>query len=85
MLVSLLYVAIFLNLHRQGDLASTSQTTSPATSVYTKSKNKTRGTTMLTKVKKARESSVRSPVNFDIRTAKTYGKNANDFKGCMKL
>lgn len=60
-------------------------TTSIATSDNTKSKRKVRGVMMYTKVKKTHENDVRSPVNFDLRTGKAYGENADDFKGYMAL
>lgn len=40
---------------------------------------------MLTKVKKAHESGVCFPVNFDVRNGKAYGEHAGDFKDYLAL
>lgn len=68
-----------------GDSTSTSHTTSATTFVNTKSKKKVRGVTICTKVKKIPQNGVRSLVNFNLRTKKAYGENADDFKDYMTL
>lgn len=68
-----------------GDSTSTSHITYVTTSVNTKSKRKVIGTTMRTKVKKVLKNGVRFLVDFDQRTDKAYGENADDFKGYVAL
>lgn len=66
-----IYVASFPNLHRHGWFGKyLSHTTYDVTSINTKSKRKSSGATMCTKVKKAHENDVHSLVNFDLRTEK---------------
>ncbi|CAL5214787.1 unnamed protein product [Lathyrus oleraceus] len=67
------------------DSKSTSHITSAITYVNTKSKIKTRGATILNKVKKVHESDVLFPINFDVRTDKDYGEHAGDFRGYLAL
>lgn len=68
-LVSLLYVVIFLNLHRHGWFDKY-LSYNICCNLY-KYKKK-RCSTMCTKVKKAHENGVLSPISFDMRTGKGY-------------
>lgn len=68
-----------------GDLTNTSRLTFVITSPNNKSKIKTRGVVMLTRVTKAHKSGVHFLVYFCPITSKAYGEHADSFGGYMSV
>lgn len=67
------------------DSTNTSHRTYATIYVKTKSKRKTRGATMFTKVIKAHENDVCFPINLCPRAGNAYGEHADNFRGYMSV